>query len=247
MSLFGKNVKKIRGVKKMSQEAFADLFGLKRATLGAYEEGRSEPKIDTIIKVANYFSISIGDILTKEITINQLLSFDGGITTDMNHVVKTSFVKVPFVNEINTENFISDFLNSQTYDSLPYISMPVKPKEGMLAYAVQDLVMVTNEEGLYPGDIVIGMFITPEELEKGDVVIALTDEKMYVRRFTKTEMNYMLLADHINIEPIQVAFDIPVFFWKVSEVLLKRYPNFTSKLEDRIDKIDARLKEISEK
>ena len=59
MSFFGKNVKKIRGVKRLSQQAFADIFLLKRATLGAYEEGRSEPKIDTIIKVANHFSISI--------------------------------------------------------------------------------------------------------------------------------------------------------------------------------------------
>ena len=77
MSFFGKNIKKIRGVKKLSQQAFADIFSLKRATLGAYEEGRSEPKIDTIIKVANYFSISIDNILTKEITVNQLLSFNG--------------------------------------------------------------------------------------------------------------------------------------------------------------------------
>ena len=46
MSFFGKNIKKIRSVKSLSQQAFADLFDLKRGTLGAYEEGRSEPKIE---------------------------------------------------------------------------------------------------------------------------------------------------------------------------------------------------------
>ena len=65
MSFFGKNIKKIRSVKNLSQQAFADLFDLKRGTLGAYEEGRSEPKIDTIIKVAKYFSIGIDSLLPR--------------------------------------------------------------------------------------------------------------------------------------------------------------------------------------
>ena len=77
MSFFGKNIKKIRGVKGLSQQAFAEVFDLKRATLGAYEEGRSEPKIDTIIKIANYFSIKIDDLLTSELTVNKLLQFKG--------------------------------------------------------------------------------------------------------------------------------------------------------------------------
>ncbi|MTI32320.1 helix-turn-helix domain-containing protein, partial [Xanthovirga aplysinae] len=49
MSYIGKNIRKIRSVKKLSQAAFAQLFDLGRATVGAYEEGRAEPKIDTII------------------------------------------------------------------------------------------------------------------------------------------------------------------------------------------------------
>ena len=102
MSFFGKNIKKIRVIKALSQQAFAELFSLKRATLGAYEEGRSEPKIDTIIKVANYFSISIDDFLTKEVTVNQLLRFNGGITTDINQIVKASLKEIPFVNSLNS-------------------------------------------------------------------------------------------------------------------------------------------------
>ena len=57
MSYFGKNIRKIRSLKSLSQQAFAELFDLKRGTLGAYEEGRSEPKLETLIKIANYFSI----------------------------------------------------------------------------------------------------------------------------------------------------------------------------------------------
>jgi transcriptional regulator with XRE-family HTH domain len=247
MSFFGKNVKKIRGVKKLSQQAFADLFSLKRATLGAYEEGRSEPKIDTIIKVANYFSISIDDILTKEITVNQLLSFNGGITTDVNHVVKAGFTEVPFVNDLNGKMFIDDFIGSKSYGSLPKITVPLEGNSELLAFAVQDLHMVSNEEGLFPGDVVIGEKCLPNELEEGDVVVVLANANLFVRRYRKSTENYELLADHIHIAPITVAFDSEIYFWKVSCVLLKRYPKFVSKLEDRMDQIDAKLRRLSSK
>ena len=76
MSYFGKNIRKIRSLKSLSQQAFAELFELKRGTLGAYEEGRSEPKLETLIKIANYFSIPIDDLLTTELTVNNLLKFN---------------------------------------------------------------------------------------------------------------------------------------------------------------------------
>lgn len=56
--------------------AFAELFDLKRPTLGAYEEGRSLPKLETVIKIAHHFGISIDKMLTEEVTVNQLSKFD---------------------------------------------------------------------------------------------------------------------------------------------------------------------------
>ena len=247
MSFFGKNIKKIRGVKQLSQQAFADIFDLKRATLGAYEEGRSEPKIDTIIKVANHFSISIDIILTKEITVNQLLRFNDVITTDVNQVVKAGFVEVPFINNLNSDSFIFDFKQTESYDLLPKINVPIQKMDGMLAFTVQDLMMISNEEGLFPGDVVIGTRVMAENINDSEVVLVLANDTMFVRRFNKSDLGYELLADHVNIQPLLINFDTPVFFWKISEVLLKRYPKFTSNLEDRINQIDVKLRMLSTK
>ena len=75
MSFFGKNIKKIRVAKKMTQTEFADLFNLKRTAVGSYEEGRAEAKIDTIIKIADYFKLSLDQLLRKELTINDIFHF----------------------------------------------------------------------------------------------------------------------------------------------------------------------------
>ena len=76
MSYFGKNIKKIRVAKKLTQTEFAKLFDLKRTTVGAYEEGRAEAKIDTIIKIADYFDLTLDQLLRKEITVNEIFHFN---------------------------------------------------------------------------------------------------------------------------------------------------------------------------
>lgn len=77
MSLFGTNIKKIRQVKGLSQKAFADLFDLNRGVISSYEEGRAEPKIETILKVANHFNLSLDKLLTEPVQTNQLTSYPG--------------------------------------------------------------------------------------------------------------------------------------------------------------------------
>ncbi|MFC4382564.1 helix-turn-helix domain-containing protein [Chryseobacterium bernardetii] len=74
MSLFGANIKKIRQVKGLSQKTFADLLDLNRGVISSYEEGRAEPKIETILKVANHFSLDLDKLLTETLHESQLAS-----------------------------------------------------------------------------------------------------------------------------------------------------------------------------
>ncbi|RTZ50260.1 XRE family transcriptional regulator [Chryseobacterium arthrosphaerae] len=74
MSFFGTNIKKIRQVKGLSQKAFADLFDLNRGVISSYEEGRAEPKIETILKVAHHFNLNLDKLLTETLQVNQLVS-----------------------------------------------------------------------------------------------------------------------------------------------------------------------------
>ncbi|SUX46460.1 helix-turn-helix domain-containing protein [Chryseobacterium indoltheticum] len=72
MSFFGANIKTIRQAKGLSQQAFADLFDLTRGVIGAYEEGRSEPKISTLLTVVHYFNLDLDKFLTVPLTVEDL-------------------------------------------------------------------------------------------------------------------------------------------------------------------------------
>lgn len=75
MTYFGTNLKKIRQIKGLSQQAFAELIDLNRGVISSYEEGRAEPKIETLLRIATYFGIPTDDIISKPLTVNQLTNF----------------------------------------------------------------------------------------------------------------------------------------------------------------------------
>lgn len=75
MSKFGKNIKKIRNVRGLTQAQLAEMIEVNRGVISSYEEGRAEPKIETIIKTAEVFQLSIDLLLKNSITVNQLSGF----------------------------------------------------------------------------------------------------------------------------------------------------------------------------
>lgn len=53
------NLKSLRKERGWTQQVLAERLGLTRPTLGAYEEGRSEPKLSTLIDIAACFDITV--------------------------------------------------------------------------------------------------------------------------------------------------------------------------------------------
>jgi DNA-binding XRE family transcriptional regulator len=75
-AIIAKNFKKLRLFKSLNQTEFAELFGITRSTVGSYEEARAEPKLETLIKVADHFKLKVDDIIRKELTVNQIAKFE---------------------------------------------------------------------------------------------------------------------------------------------------------------------------
>lgn len=61
----GNNIVKIRKDNNMSQEEFAEVFNVTRQTISNWENSKSYPDIQTLIKISDNFNISL-DVLLKE-------------------------------------------------------------------------------------------------------------------------------------------------------------------------------------
>ena len=61
----GSKIQEIRKKNKMSQEEFAEVFNVTRQTISSWENSKSYPDIETLVKLSDKFNISL-DILLKE-------------------------------------------------------------------------------------------------------------------------------------------------------------------------------------
>ncbi len=150
MSKIGYNIKKLRNVKNMSQQAFADVFGLTRGNISSYEEMRAEPKIESIIKIANYFSIPLEQLLTKQLSVNEILNFNDYFDDNQQKGLQKKFANIPFLSREEIQKVKQGIFAVETIAS---ISFPVFSSNTFIAVELtQDIAtpldFVSTDSGL---------------------------------------------------------------------------------------------------
>lgn len=168
MSFFGINIKKIRVVKKLNQTEFANLFDLTRSAIGAYEEGRAEAKIEKVIEIADYFGVSLDQILRKKITLNEIFHYE---QKKQNVSIDTTFSALPYVDVSRTKQYIKNFSSQDFIDRLPKIIVPYCD-DTFMAF------QISNSNFLFDNDILI---CTPfKEKENDDIFYLVIDDNQIV-------------------------------------------------------------------
>lgn len=62
---FGKRLKELRIEKKLSQRELGDVFGVCNQTISFWESGSREPDLDTLVKIAKFFEVSVDFLLEQ--------------------------------------------------------------------------------------------------------------------------------------------------------------------------------------
>lgn len=60
---FSQRLKELRKKHKITQESLAKMIGVERSSIGKYESSTTIPSNETLIKIANYFNVSIDYLL----------------------------------------------------------------------------------------------------------------------------------------------------------------------------------------
>ncbi len=247
MSYFGKNIRKIRNVKKLSQQAFAELFDLKRGTLGAYEEERSEPRIETIITIANHFSITIDDLLTKELTVNKLLKFKDDLALQ-GSFDKEKFTEVPCITPKTEADYALYFDKLHFIEDLPKLHLPINPDKKYRGYLISNLEMTNNDKAYCPKDVIIGEKVATNDItktENGSLVIVLLHGKVLFRKFYHSSAKITLQATNSNIDDLEVDPTEIKELWKVCYTFFKRLPdNHNVEIEQKLNFLEQEFMKL---
>lgn len=83
---FGEQLRDLRLQRQITQEVLARHLHVTRQTVSGWERGRSEPDIETLVRLAGYFDISLDALLSK-----------GGVQMITIHYRKGGLIMLPFV------------------------------------------------------------------------------------------------------------------------------------------------------
>lgn len=64
---FAQNLKYLRERKGINQDELAEVFEVGRSTVGNWEAGRREPDLNIIIRLAEYFGVTLDEMVMREL------------------------------------------------------------------------------------------------------------------------------------------------------------------------------------
>lgn len=207
MTQIGKNIKKIRNVKGLSQQAFADLFELTRGNISSYEEGRADPRIEVIIRIANYFSIPLSDLIQKDLSVNELLHYNAGLVLETERLkVGQQLLKIPYVPILYIDDYIRQYSDEEFIARLPQIIVPTNSKFKQLAFEVENPDALPAEYNYHSGDILIMENVVKENIHRisNKLGMMVDGKEIKVGVYKEKEDNITLALN----EWVEYPFDI---------------------------------------
>lgn len=73
MSVFGDNIKRLRKNKGLKQQELAEILGIKRNTYSDWENGKTEPKLGNVVKLAHVFGTTTDELLGQTVYSKAIL------------------------------------------------------------------------------------------------------------------------------------------------------------------------------
>ena len=59
-------LRNLRKKRKMTQENLAEIFHISQTSVSKYERGQATPDLETVVKMADYFEVSVDEFIIRE-------------------------------------------------------------------------------------------------------------------------------------------------------------------------------------
>jgi transcriptional regulator with XRE-family HTH domain len=239
MSIVNQNIRHLRKQRGLTQEELAKALEIKRSVIGAYEEDRAEPKLGTLQKMANYFSISLDQLVGKDFTAAHAATLDAPAEAKGNKL-RVLAVTVDRKDRENIElvpvkaaaGYLAGYADPEFLEELPHFHLPMLPQGTYRAFELSGESMLP----LQPGTVVIGEYAEDwPKLRDGilAIVVSRNDGIVFKRIYNRIENEGRLSLHSDN--PAYLPYDIPaedvIEVWKAKAYISLRFPDSEMSLE----------------
>lgn len=235
MSTISGNIKHLRKQHQWTQGDFADRIGIKRSLVGAYEEGRADPRLNNLLNMSKVFRVSVDHLLTKDLTRMDLNAIEAlnEATGDMKvlsiTVDREDKEFIDLIPQKASAGYLNGYADPQYLEELPKFQLPNLPKN-----ATYRAFEITGDSMLpiRPGTVVIGQYAEGlSNIRNGRCYIILSKEEgiVYKRVFDYTQEHgqLFLVSDNKAYSPYRIDAADVIEIWEAKAFISTDIPEST--------------------
>lgn len=247
MSLISENIRFLRKQANLTQEQFAEKIGIKRSLVGAYEEGRADPRLNNLATMAELFGTSIDILINKdvkklsdaELKIGRYKRGKEVLAITVDSEDKENIELVP---QKAAAGYLADYADPEFVAQLPKFKLPFLSTNA--TYRAFEL----SGDSMLPltsGTIIIGEYV--EDLRyikngKTYILVTKTEGIVYKRVFNYIDDTgkLFLVSDNRQYSPYQIDADDVLEIWSSRAYVSVEFPD-----ADTGQPADNKIEELS--
>lgn len=254
MSFLSTNLKFLRKQKGITQNELAEKLAVQRTMISAYEDGRSEPKLQTLQLLSEILEVGLEELLDHDIETKGRKAVQKRGITILTIATNDEKENITMVPQKASAGYLNGFSDPEYMESLPQFHLPNLSKNATYrAFELAGDSMLP----LIPGTIVIGAYVDQlKDIKSGKtyVLVTTTEGVVYKRVFNYLNENgkLFLVSDNDHYKPFEIRGEDVLEAWESKAFISTDFPNPGDKkkpitLEDlgeMIQDIQADLRKI---
>lgn len=249
MVQLNENIRYLRKQLGLTQDQFAQQLDIKRSLVGAYEEGRAEPRLELLQKMAAMGSLSVDILIGRD--ISQLKEYE-------KKSLRSKEVLVITVDDNNRDNielvpqkaaagYLNGYADPEYIRELPRFKLPVLTQGTYRAFEITGDSMLP----ILPGTIVIGEWVENfQDLKNGKPYVLVTQREgiVYKRVFNYLQENgkLFLVSDNRQYAPYQIDASEVIEAWGAKAYISLQFPDANTKNEMSIEQLSGVVMELQQ-
>lgn len=226
------NIRFLRKQLGLTQDQFAQRLEIKRSLVGAYEEGRAEPRLELLQKMATLGGYTVDVIIAKD--ISQMKAYEKKSMRSKDVVVVTvdeqSRNNIELVPMKAAAGYLNGYADAEYIKELPRFKLPMLKQGTYRAFEISGDSMLP----ILPGTIVVGEWVEDiSAVKNGKPYILVTEREGIV---FKRVFNYLqesgklfLVSDNRQYAPYQIDGAEVIEIWNAKAYISVDFPDTQAK------------------
>lgn len=245
MSIVSTNIRHFRKKLGLTQEQLAEKIGIKRSVIGAYEEGRADPKLNTLMRFADEFGVSVDHLISLDFSTDPEISEKTNPGPKMQVLAITvdnsGDENIELVPQKAAAGYMNGYADPEYLSDLPKFRLPTLNGSGTYrAFEISGDSMLPLEAGT----IVVGKYVESwKDVKNGRTYIILSKQEgvVYKRVFNYADEKGVLylVSDNPVYSPYEVKLEDLHEIWEAKAFISTKFPEPGAQQDISLEKLSG--------